>query len=229
MPLLSTRGGLSSRGFGQLNGGKPVTLQTYTFPAGSSVFTVPTTTNNLISMVGAGADGSAPSNYIYYGHFWVTYLNDDGNATGNTPITYDECKAQQIAVYNAMLALPDGAQMYYTSTRYFITPNNKAIVYSGQQYTSAIAKGTVTRDTSFDYLTGPVTYTGTTGFGYYISQGTQVNDPGSIGANTTGFGKTFVGGSYGPSSTTTYSNVAVVPNQTYVINNNKSLTITYYA
>lgn len=231
MPLLTTRGGLSARGFGELNGGRPRTLQTYTFPAGSSVFTVPATTNTLVSAVGAGADGSPASSGTYRGSFWVTYLNGDGNLTNGTiSLTYEDCKAQQQAVYNAMLALPDNAQMYYTRQRYLVGPNNKCIVYTAQDSTSPIVKGSVVLDTSFYYLTGPVNFVPSgLGFGYYISHETRYDNPATTGASTTGFGLTFPGGNGGASSTTTFNNVAVTPNQTYVITNNKSLTITYYA
>jgi hypothetical protein len=231
MPLLSTRGSLSSRGFGQFTGGRPRTLVTYTFPAGSSVFTVPATTSILISAVGAGADGSPAVNEIRtngYANIAQIALGQPWQV-GTVALTYDQLKAQRDVVLNAMQG---GGVTYFTKTTNFSTPNNLCIVYTTPNNTEDVVAGTVVRTTVGESLTGPIVYNSTganLGFSYGARYSYRYVAGATTGAATTGFGLTFPGGSGGASSTTTFSNVAVVPNQTYVIQNNKSLTITYIA
>lgn len=59
---------------------------------------------------------------------------------------------------------------------------------------------------------------------------TQAGTPPTTGASTTAFGKTFPGGTGGPASTTTFSNVIVTPGASYniVVPSGGSLTITYF-
>lgn len=65
---------------------------------------------------------------------------------------------------------------------------------------------------------------------YFRSQtSTTETDPATTGASTTAFGKTFPGGAGGPATPASYSNVAVVPGQSYAmtIPSGGSITITY--
>lgn len=65
----------------------------------------------------------------------------------------------------------------------------------------------------------------------YISFGTDTQEvPATTGASTTGFGKTFVGGTGGAATPVTYNNVAVTSGASYslVIPSGGSITITYY-
>ena len=226
MPLLSTRGGLSSRGFGQFSGGKALTLRTYTFPLGSSVFTVPATTNNLVSAVGAGADGT-PGGTTSGGFTFVRLaVGSDPNGTG----IYGPATGEQLqAILAGTVSVFNGGGTVYTSREFWaVYPNNKYDVIAN--YDTIVTR--VIPNTTTGAVTpatpGPILY-GYSTYVVYIEYQAYFEYPDQTGAATTGFGLTFPGGTGGASSTTTFNNVAVTPNQTYVINNNKSLTITYYA
>jgi hypothetical protein len=228
MPLLSTRGGLSSRGFGQLNGGQALTLRTFTFPAGSSVFTVPATTNTLVSAVGAGADGS-PGGTTTGGFIFVRLVvfNPDPGGTGvygpTTGAILQAISDGTVSVFNR------GGTVYTAREAWSICPNNKYYVnFNYDSVVTRVIPNTATGGVRPTPPSGEILY-GDQNYSIIIEYQAEFDYPASTGAATTGFGLTFPGGDGGASSTTSFSNVAVTPNQTYVINNNKSLTITYYA
>jgi hypothetical protein len=189
------------------------------------VFTVPATTNNLVSMSGAGADGRAPSSGVT-GSRAVSGFVVSGDNNGTVAGTYDEMRNAQIALG---ASINGGGVVYYTQRNLRPGPNGLSVVFTANLQTGNVVAGSAVVDQAFWYLTGPITNTTPSGFGYYIDFNETFSDPGSVGAATTGFDRVFPGGSFGPSSITTFSNVAVVPNQTYVIQNNKSLTITYFS
>lgn len=228
MPLLSTRGGLTSRGFGQLNGGKATTLRTYTFPAGSSVFTVPSTTNILVSAVGAGADGSPGGTTTgTFGQVPIV-INYDPNGLGiYGPLTGEYA---QTVLDSQLAQFQKGGDVYWAFNYYFICPNGKYYVgnYNDRLSTRVIPNTSSSR-WSYPLPSGAIPYNPDRIYVANIDFQAYFDYPASTGASTTGFGLTFPGGTGGASSTTTFNNVAVTPNQTYVITNNKSLTITYYA
>ena len=228
MPLLSTRGGLSSRGFGQFSGGKATTLRTYTFPIGSSVFTVPATTNALVSAVGAGADGTPGGTTT--GGFDFVRLVVSAQAFG-VGIYGPPTGAQLQAILAGTVSVFNGGGTVYTNREYWgYYPNNKYDVISN--YDTVVTR--VVPNTTTGFITpvppaGEIPYPDPPIYTMIIQYQAYFDYPDQTGAATTGFGLTFPGGTGGASSTTTFNNVAVTPNQTYVINNNKSLTITYYA
>jgi hypothetical protein len=230
MPLLSTRGGLSSRGFGQLNGGAGLTLNTFTFPAGSSTFTVPATTNSLISAVGAGADGT-PGGQVAVGisQNILTLRRRSTSFAGGLSDTYES----YLNTLNTTVNLfNQGGTVYFTINQIEVGPNNLTdYPFNQNRVASDVIAGSASAVLINNPPTsGPVTFASVTNT-FVWRAGYQVRESVSptTGANTTGFGLLFPGGAGGPSTTTTINNVAVVPNQTYVINNNKSLTITYLA
>jgi hypothetical protein len=232
MPLISTRGGLSSRGFGQFGRTTTATLNTLTFPAGSTVFVAPATTNNLISAVGSGADGSpggsAPSlkaaNLLRLQQRSTSYA-------GGLALTYEQLAGSLTSVVNQFNTR--GPTFYYNTNLIEVGPNNLCDFPSTvDRVANNIIAGSA-RELIFGNppTSGPVTFASVQGkvFTWRILWDELEPFPPSTGADTTGFGLTFPGGAGGPSTTTTFNNVAVVPNQTYVITNNKSLTITYFS
>jgi len=232
MPLISTRGGLSSRGFGQFGRTTIATLNTFTFPAGSSTFTVPATTNLLVSAVGAGANGSPGSTQTILASAAIVFPISQGpGGPGNVSVTYDELFALQ----NSVIAAANlGGIIYYQSRGVTVRSNNLCIVTTNDTDLGNVVAGTASALVFGSFPTsGPVTFANAPPGTSPGNLGVQYNKietiPPSTGAATTGFGLTFPGGAGGASSTTTFNNVAVVPNQTYVIQNNKSLTITYFS
>jgi hypothetical protein len=238
MPLISTRGGLSSRGFGQFSRIAEPTLQTLTFPAGSSTFTVPAATNNIISAVGAGADGTPGGTSTQGASAAIFIISRTDNTVGYPPgqsLTWEQLinsLNSLVAVFNA------GGTVYYQITIYGVYTDNLCYSFTPINATAdSIIPNTASAviNWGFPYTprTGPITYANTSPAGqatFFQVQYTRQNvvNP-TTGAATTGFGLTFPGGAGGASSTTSFSNVAVTPNQTYTIQNNKSLTITYLA
>lgn len=231
MPLLSTRGGLSSRGFGQLNGGAGLTLNTFTFPAGSSTFTVPATTNNLISAVGAGADGT-PGGQVTVGNSQniLTLQQRSTSFAGGLSETYES----YLNTLNTVVSLLNqGGTVYFTRNQIQVGPNNLTDYPSSQNLAipNVVAGSASGQLLNNPPTSGPVTFASVSSGAFVWRANFLTLEPvnPTTGANTSGFGLIFPGGAGGPSTTTTVNNVAVVPNQTYVITNNKSLTITYFA
>lgn len=237
MPLISTRGGLSSRGFGQLSGARTPTLVTYTFPAGTSTFTVPSTTNLLVSAVGAGANGTPAGTTTQGGSSTLYILRKSDTNVPNAKPDFYELFYESLAIETNRFN--QGGNIYYDQINFRCGPDNLTNVIGDVRTllidrviagsATGVAGGSGTPPTS-----GQVTYASLGGqfqtriYTWSVLYQRLVDVDPTTGASTTGFGLTFPGGAGGTSSTTTFNNVAVVPNQTYTIQNNKSLTITYF-
>lgn len=212
-------------------------LRTYTFPAGTSTFTVPAGTTSLTIASGKGADGAAgywsgtPTTFSF-----ILVQQDAVSSTkpyATSPTYGDIINLYGAAAYNSSSSARTIS--FYNGVNYYDT-NVAGGNWGGPSTfgpSTLTVRGTCTQTYT---LSGSVTlstkiadYTGggnsldlrVTAPDYYV-------DP-TTGANTTGFGLTFPGGSGGPASTTTFTNVTVTSGATYTIVNNGSLTIQYYA
>lgn len=238
MPLLATRGAASAKGFGF---GSRI-LTTYVFPAGTSTWTAPANLTSLVSATGKGSNGTSDYGYIAGGGSvsiepgvpsgpqpaylkWENIAIDGQgfissiNAAGSGPVTLTTWVIQQ-NVYpdDTWNSLPNG---YVSGGRSY--------------YQLAILTDIVwVRGSASYFLTGSGATSGNAtyaaGNGAFAVQATI---QGYAGDATTGFGKTFPGGTYtnptgNPAPTTTFTDVAITPGTTYTIVNNQSLVIQYY-
>lgn len=243
MPLTSTRGAASSRGFGLF--GRQKVLTTVTFPAGTSTWTAPSGVALLTTAVGKGADGTSDYGYTASGNsvyndtfgysqtispylqwsnvaYYALNFQSTINAAGSGPVTLTTWStAYVIESDNTWNSIPNGYVSGGKST------------YQGSILTSIIW----VRGSASLYFTGNGATSGNVVYGTPNTNnggvGLLATIQGYAGAATTGFGNTFPGGTYtsptgNPAPTTTFNNVAVTPGTTYTIVNNNSLTITYY-
>jgi len=210
------------------------TLQTKVFPAGSSSFTVPNGVTNLIIAYGKGADGTAGGWAGTAINFAYVVVNQGGAAPEpySTSPTYGD-------VYNVGAPAFNGTTSvrtinYYQATAYqntniaggnwgVFSGGYSTLTIDGACYNTGYQSGSVTDATKIADYTG-----GGQSASWLVWAPNYYIDP-TIGAATTGFGLTFPGGSYGPASITTFTNVSVTGGTTYAIVNNGSLIIQYYA
>lgn len=250
MPLLGTRGVASAKGFGFTN--KSLKLVTVNFSAGTTNWVCPAGVTSLVTLTGKGADGNygswnnadGGSPYLYTGSIFVNYpVNPGGTAYPNTT-TSATVYNDQVTAYNALLsAITATSQATATSFSYTYyewftkwptsTQNARSATGGGGVYayrrTTPSAVYTVPNDSSLI-----INRTSSSGEGYM--NGINIFSPGSSGASSTGFSKTFNGGSGqttpsgspGTATTTQYTNVAVTPGTTYPVVNNGTMSITYY-
>lgn len=243
MPLLSTSGADCIQGYG-FGTGQAGVLTTYTFPFGTSTWTAPAGTINIITAVGRGSNGQAAqwTDFIAYHYLANVFTGgyDPGYSTVNPNTTVGDVYTEATAIFNARVAAitataPPGTYISsYYGVDYFTN-----VPTAGQ-----LEKGTTNYSAGYYYKSSPaINYGGFTSGstvtlnslssnpGAAASTGIYYLDPGYTGNSTTGFGLTFPGGT--PSSpsapTTTFNNTTVIPGVTYNITNNGSLTITYLA
>lgn len=248
MPKTAALAVAASRGFGEFTSG--LTLTTVTFTS-STTWTTPAYLSNLVTMSGHGLNATSDDYspdldavYIYrpfregfssgtvathdwsdiYNNLqaWITFFNT-GTAGTRSPYPTDSFFS------NAYSINSDNTYNYYTSPR---TPTWG----SGNKY---VQIGTARDSSDFSVPTsGTITYANTPAGSKYIRVGYNPVYLGSDGAASTGFGKTFPGGTYnfstgigGPYPTTNFSNVTVTPSTSYsvVVPSGGSISISYYA
>jgi hypothetical protein len=229
MPIISTIGSSSSTGFGLFRG-RP--LITYTFPSGTSTFTVPVNVTTIRTAIGKGADGTpvvwtAASNAAPA--YAIGYASGSG---GSVSITWGDLYSQIQSHQSTVNAGGSGERSLYIPTylfQIFVTGSstNLGIVTTFSNYETIRGTASIVSENS-PPSSGTITYAQVlnNSRGYGLS-GLEVKTGGTTGANTTGFGLTFPGGVQTAATTTTFSNVSVTPGTTYTIVNNGSLTITY--
>jgi len=209
-------------------------LTTVTFPSGTSTWTAPANVSLLVSAVGKGADGTAGG----WAGTAINFAYVVVNQGGATPYPYSTSPTYG-DVYNVGAPAFNGTTgvrtiNYYQATAYQNTNTAggnwgvdsyaySTLTIDGACYNTGYQSGSVTNATKIADYTG-----GGQSASWLVWAPNYYIDP-TIGAATTGFGLTFPGGSYGPASITTFTNVSVTPNVTYTIVNNGSLTIQYYA
>lgn len=231
MPSIGTRGSISARGLG-FTGGSVLTV--YSFPSGTTTFTVPSGVTSLESVVGRGQNGTAGgwSSLIYPGSCWASGY--PGSSTGSVSITWDYLYNQAVAFRDNVNSGGSGERTvslpYLNFAIYEGNPNNYGVLYMGNNPAQLIRGSAVLAYLKSPPSSGTITYSSV---GFYVSKGyylyglEKYTNP-TTGANTTGFNLTFPGGSGGAATTQTYNSVSVTPGQTYTIVNSGSLTISYY-
>lgn len=232
MPSIGTRGSISARGLG-FTGGSVLTV--YSFPSGTTTFTVPSGVTSLVSVVGRGQNGTAGGwgSYTGYpGSCWASGY--PGGSTGTMSITWNYLYNQAVSFRNTVNAGGSGERTVKMPYLNFAIYENNANNY-GDLYLGDIGNRFIRGTALLAYLASPpssgtITYNSV---GYYVSKGyylygLELYMPPTIGSDTTGFGITFAGGVGGAATTQTYTSVSVTPGQTYTIVNSGSLTISYY-
>jgi hypothetical protein len=231
MPSIGTRGSISARGLG-FTGGSVLTV--YSFPSGTTTFTVPSGVTSLVSVVGRGQNGTAGgwSSLIYPGSCWASGY--PGSDTGSVSITWNYLYNQAVAFRDTVNSSGSGERTislpYLNFAIYESNPSNYGTLYLGNKPAQLIRGSAVLAYLDSPPSSGTITYSSV---GYYVSKGyylyglEKYTNP-TTGANTTGFNLTFPGGSGGAATTQTYNSVSVTPGQTYTIVNSGSLTISYY-
>jgi hypothetical protein len=230
---------MSASSFGFRGGRK---LTTYTFASGYSNFTVPAGVTKLLTVIGSGAAGT-----------WTP----PGGTNLGTGKTYSDFQNRSVTAYNTIVAaVPSSANSQANAVAATIDIV-QWFAYAPGDATNGVYERNSTYNPTLWYWTGGSigslsynNYAGLTGSsllinvttgsgadaivnnlnGYMFGSWYSISGVASFyGTNasysapsTTGFGLTFTG-----TSPSTYYNVAVTPGNTYSINNNGSLTITY--
>lgn len=230
MPLISTGTMGSNKSFGFSRGAKK--LITFNLPTGTSTWTAPAGVTNLLSAVGKGSNGTAGywnvANYSF--NSWVTGYDQTGGSA--TTVTWGQ-------LYNNVVSYLSIANAGGSSSRTLNMPSYSVQIYPSNNVdiynfsTPLTIRGTASiASIGSPPSSGTITYAQV---GLYVTKGWYLDgleyyQSGSDGSATTGFGRTFPGGtmSVPTASNTTFTNVAVTPGTQYTIVNNGTLTITYY-
>lgn len=238
MPLLATRGAASAKGFGF---GSRI-LTTYVFPAGTSTWTAPANLTSLVSATGKGSNGTSDYGYSM-GIAWVQSLNPGTGGPQPAYLQWANINSDINSFISAINAAGSGPVVLTTwSGFYQVWSDNTwdsvpAGYVSGGKSTYQLqiltditwVRGSASSTTTGSgAASGDVLYSNGTG-----TYGGYATIQGYAGDATTGFGKTFPGGTYtsptgNPAPTTTFTDVAITPGTTYTIVNNQSLVIQYY-
>jgi hypothetical protein len=249
MPFLFTKGFSSSEGYKSYH--KKV-LTTYTFPGGTSTFTIPQNVTSLVSVIGQGGSGTSDSSFSGNYNQTFTAVTNYGGPYNNPPYAdWSSLYSAAVSTLNAINSgapasrpFPSGTMAYkeiiiipsnywngpIQDNNTYIWGNNPQIsgTMSLQNYGSVPTSGPIT----CNQINGGSPYT-TVSAGWYITTPYTTTLFGYGGADSTGFGYTFPGGAYSGgagygATPVTYNNVSVNPSQTYTVVNNGSVTITYY-
>ena len=236
MPTIATRGGASARGFGFSGIKTNVTSQTFT---SSTTWVAPVGVTSLLVVIGKGQDGASSGQ----GQFVCAFTgvsNESGTQTGpySLPIAVS-------AVYSNVQACVDEFNIGgYRSAAAVVDRQFRFFQTQTYTFSDTYPFGTGT----FPYITIANTWringspsSGTAQYVFptfgYNAEG-DIIYPGSAGANTTGFGYTFTGGTVSgsypnqtgsPASPAAYTNVAVTPGASYSLSipDNGYITIQY--
>lgn len=210
-------------------------LRTTTFTS-NTTWVAPNITNNLISAVGYGAAGAAgywsPLNSV--GGFVYAFNYCDGSLPVYGPtldysVPYGE--AQSLQAFASTWTTSSAGQ-YESFTRLNVYSWCAAIsqwIYQPLPYADTVRRtGTVGISGNMPTSGTVPTPPGSPSQEAFLTNIEYYVDP-TTGASTTGFGKTFPGGTGGAATPTTFNNVAVTPGVSYpiVVPSGGSLTITY--
>lgn len=231
MPSIGSRGAISARSLG-FSGGSVLTV--YSFPTGTNTFTVPAGVTKLEGVAGRGQNGTAGgwSSFTYVGTAWATGY--PSGSTGTNSITWQSLYNRIVSHQNTVNSSGSGDRTIaipnYNFQLYENASSNLGYVYISESTFRVRGSATILYVNS-PPSSGTVTIASLGGTyktkGYSLYGLEKYTDP-TTGANTTGFGLTFPGGVGGSATTSLYTNVSVVPGDTYTIVNNGSLTISYY-
>lgn len=252
MPLISRFGVNASRGFGELSGAKLVTV---TFTSNTNWY-APSNVTNIITLVGKGqnavSDYTTPNQPVSWCHISNISISF---STGIDPRTYSYDSVYSTFITGRLSAVNTGSGVITVARRswyssIYNTGNFGGAGDIGSPSVDFFLSGTQTyvagtgsvQNPGGQFLTPYVWPTGTQ-MGYQAgksSQGAMVVATaytyGNAGANTTGFGYTFNGGTYvaptgNPATPVTINNLSVTPGTTYplVIPSGGYIAITYLA
>lgn len=241
MPILSSLGSASGKGFGLTASG--ALLNTVTFTANGN-WVAPVSVSNVAVLTGQGSPGV--SDYIttgVYNAFFLAYQGSSPSPVAQPPYAQwaDVYADYNTALSQLNLSYPSwGPSTYLAGRSYFVYSNNywersgSNADLSGLYLTSVSSNPVRSPSTS-----GNITYSslsaGATGWTVVANGYAQ----GYAGSASTALGKSFPGGSYtgtypngtGSAATpATYNNVTVTPGASYpiVVPSGGSVTIQYY-
>lgn len=229
MPTIITQGAASAKAFGFTRAAGGGTLQTVTFTS-SGTWTAPVGVSNVSTLSGYGQDGSAN-----YASSTFTYNAAPGYG-GNAPYAqWGDLYSAAVATQAALAAAVGGYGPSGFTGAYGIrvqSDNKWQVLYQTTDDLSYVIIDTVSSvysGSGTPQTSGNIAYAGLGFSAWNVS--TSYHTPAFVGASSTAIGKTFPGGSYGPASTTTYTDVAVTPGNSYAISvaSGGSVTIQYYA
>ena len=207
-------------------------LRTTTFTS-NTTWVAPNITNNLISAVGYGAAGAAGywSTLGSIGGFVYAFSSCEALPAYGPSLDYSVPygDAQSIQSYVSGWNTT-GQDVFFTRTYVYYWCNTasewrvQAINYSGRVRRTGTVSLVGNMPTSGAVPTPP----GFPSREAFCTNLEYYTNP-STGASTTGFGKTFPGGTGGAATPTTFNNVAVIAGASYsiVVPSGGSLTITY--
>jgi hypothetical protein len=228
-----------------LTGSRVQTLQTYTFPGGTSTWTAPPGVTNLVSAAGKGADGSPSSSGSATNNNFIFVAQRDYASAPNAP--YQAYTNIYNAASDCLVSINSGAPGTRAAPIITDRPTSYITSVISSDYWGEYPmygnywygdSQTISGTFSLIEVNSPpaeglqaITYANVNGTqrGWRISVPYDYTINATTGASTTGFSQTFPGGAGGAASTTTYTNVAVTPGTTYTVVNNGALTIQYYA
>jgi hypothetical protein len=213
---------------------KVLTTQSYTGYV-NTTWVAPAGVTSLVSLEGKGASGVAgywstssgdlrfaetrTQSATTYSSTYYTYFG--------TSATYQDVIASIQSIINTANALGSGDRTFSFSKVYWMVVDQNSVNYYGWQQNqigqvwkftfpqqTVRIKGTVTRVNGYN---APTTGNITSAVYYYNADAVERYVDPTTGSNATAFGKTFTGGTGGPASTVTYTNVSVTPGTSYSI------------
>ena len=228
MPLVGTLGAASSKGFGFTR--RPTTTTTF---VSSQSWTAPAGVTSLITLTGKGSDGTAQQDYYTP---VTSYAEQFTGTLANAPYaSWATIYSASNSKYSTLLARVglSGPSSGIDSQRWRVNSSNNWALVTTANNLSAYTIGSVTNNTLGSPKTsGNVVYSTDFGSGATIGWYVAVDyyTPATNGTNTTGFSQTFAGGTGGPATPVTYTNVAVTPGSSYTLTipSGGYITITYY-
>jgi hypothetical protein len=230
MPTIITQGAASAKalGFAQSAGGGG-TLQTVTFTT-SGTWSAPVGVSNVSTISGYGQDGSAS-----YGSSTFTFNAAPGFGTEAPFAQWGDLYSAAVSTQSALASSVGnyGPSSFLGAIGIRVASDNKWGVlyesYDDLSYAIIDTVSAVFAGSGSPQTSGNIAYSGLSFSAWNVSAGYHA--PAFVGAASTALGQTFPGGSYGPATTTTYTNVAVTPGNTYTISvaSGGSITIQYYA
>lgn len=233
MPTIITQGAASAKGFGFGRSGGGGTLQTVTFTS-NSTWVAPAGVSSVATASGKGADGTPAYDYWTYGTpggIALAYATGPLGISGTAvaPPTY----AEVTGYANASLAsINSGSGVrrvtYYPVFYQYDAATNRTTPWSGVWGATVNGTGTPSGSAWSNTSSNPVLATGEI-WNFNISY--LATAPATTGASATALGLTFPGGTGGPATTTTFTNVAVTPGGSYsiVVPSGGTITLQYYA
>jgi hypothetical protein len=207
-------------------------LVTQTF-TGNGTWTAPATTTRIESASGYGAAGT-PSSYsgdVNQSHIVDTILgqNNTGNGSSTSGArSWDSFQNDAVSVASHINGGGTGTDLDFHYTGH-LADNTYDWATNSFPFNNAIP-GSATVSYSSGWKTTGAVVDGDIGFSTVAWREYGTTTPATTGADTTAFGDTFPGGTGGPATPTSFSNIAVTPGTAYPITvpSGGSLTITYY-